>query len=108
MIPYKPVIRSPGFYPITSFYLGAVAVLVLTVSGFFTLALGIVFLAICAVWSILIAAWRDLQAVHVLVDGQRHELLTEIADLKQLLRESNIMVPASPSERRDQTKEDDQ
>lgn len=99
----RPVLY--GLYPITTFYLGAVAVLVLTVSGFFNLAQGLVFLSVWAVGCILIAAWRDLKAVHVLVNGQRHELLTEIADLKRLLRERNVQVPASAAEKRDQTKE---
>lgn len=99
------VFRSPGFYPITTFYAGAVAVLVLTVQEFFTLSQGIVFLAVCAVGSVLIAAWRDLKAVHTLVNGQRSEMLTEIADLKHLLREKDVQVPASPAEKRDQTKE---
>ena len=84
MIPYRPVLHSPGFYPITSFYLSAVVVLVFTVHGFFTLAQGVVLLAICGIGSILIAAWRDLKAVHTLVNGQRSEMLTEIADLEEL------------------------
>lgn len=107
MIPNRLVVlHSPAFYPITSFYLSAVIVLVFTVQDFFTLAQGIVLLAVCGIGSILIAAWRDLKTVHVLVNGQRSELLTEIADLKQLLRQSNVQIPASPAEKRDQTKEE--
>lgn len=101
----KPVLHSPGFYPITSFYLAAVAVLVFTMQGFFNLGQGILVLALCG---ILIAVWRDLKMVHVLVNGQRSELLTEIADLKQLLRQSNVQVPASPAEKRNQSKEEEQ
>jgi hypothetical protein len=106
VIPYRTVAHSPALYPITTMYASAVAVLVLTVQEFFSLAQGIVLLAVCAVGSILIAAWRDLKSVHTLVNGGRHELMTEIADLKQLLRQANVQVPASPAEKRDQTKED--
>lgn len=104
--PHKMVLRSPGFYPITSFWLSAAGVLIFTVNGFFNLAQGIISLAVCAILSILIAAWRDLKTVQVLLNGQRSELITEIADLKQLLRRSNVQVPASAAEKRDQTKEE--
>ena len=104
--PSKSVHYSPGFYPITTFYGSAVVVLVFTVQNFFTLAQGIVLLAVCGIGSILIAAWRDLKIVHKLVNGQRSEMRREIADLKQLLRRSNVQIPPSPAEKRDQTQED--
>jgi hypothetical protein len=107
VIPFKPVVHSPGFYPITIAYLGAVTVLVLTVEDFFSLALGIVLMAVMAVGFIVAAAWRDIKAVHVLVNGQKHELMTELADLKKILRDAGIQVPASQAEKRQQTPKDE-
>jgi hypothetical protein len=103
---YKPVVHSPGFYPITTFYIESVGVLWLTVGDFFTLAQGMVLLAVCAVGTMVIAVWRDLHAVHTLVNGQKHELMTEIADLKELLRDAGKQVPASAAEKRQQTPQD--
>ena len=105
--PHKLVVRGPAFYPITSFYGSAVVVLVFTVQNFFTLAQGIVLLAVCGIGSVLIAAWRDLKIVHMIVNSQRSEMKTEIADLKKLLRSSNVQIPPSRAERRDQTQEDE-
>lgn len=104
--PHKLVMYSSGFYPITTFYVSAIGVLVFTVQNFFTLAQGIISLAVCGIGSVLIAAWRDLKMVHTLVNGQRSELMTEIADLKQLLRRVNVPVPPSAAEKRDQSKEE--
>lgn len=100
--PHRP--HLTGFYPISTFYVSSVAVLILTDLEFFNLPEGVIVLAVSAVLSVQVAHWRDLKSVHALVNGQRSEMRTELADLKQIMRRAGIQVPPSAAEKREQSK----
>ena len=102
----RQVYRSAGFYPLTGLYLVGVSLIWLITSGRLFVIYGVLILSIFAIFALLLAAWRELKAVHKLVDGQRAELLARIDELVALLIDSGVVVP--PSGKKEKAARDDE
>lgn len=95
------VFRSAGFYPLTALYLTGVVIVYLIANGVVTLPYGIFALSLAVIFALVFAAYRELKAVHRLVNGQREELIARIDELNALLTASGVVVPPpSTSEER--------
>jgi hypothetical protein len=85
--------RPSSFYPITQFYVIAVAVVIAAVNGWLTITGASIVLGFAAVISLGVMVWKEARTVHKLVDGQRAEMIDRIDRLVDLLVEHQITPP---------------
>lgn len=91
------VSRSAGLYPISLLYVAAVAIVCAVASSVLTPGVAVIALGLVAILSACFATWRELRKVHVLVNGQRTELIARIDQLTELLIRSGVVVPDGSS-----------
>lgn len=86
-------INTVSFYPLTGFYVGAVAVLMVLAGGYIDLQVAILSVTGIFVGAILFSMHREVRMVHVLVNSQRTELIARIDQLTSALDEAGVPVP---------------
>lgn len=118
MSPYRqltPVrlFHSVAFYPLTTMYLAAVAVVVLVARGTISVPTGVILLALVVLVLLMVstlkelravraATLRELASVHSLVNGQQTKLIARIDQLtEQLTAEGKAVPPKNPAARAD-------
>lgn len=97
--------RFPGFYPITQFYLVAVAVVVAAVNDWLTVTQAIIILGFTCIIMLAVMLWREARTIHKLVDGQRADMINRIDKLASLLTANGITPPASGEKEREARRE---
>jgi glucose dehydrogenase len=97
----RRILRSAGLYPITTVYVSGVALIMSAVMDFTSIPASIIIFGVVALLAVVWAALRELRAVHILVDGQRHELIARIDQLTAIILEMGVVMPAAGPKEQD-------
>lgn len=89
----KRAINTVTFYPLTGFYVGAVAVLMLFAGDYIQLQVAILSVTSIFVGAVLFSMHQEVRMVHVLVNSQRTELIARIDQLTSALDDAGVPIP---------------
>lgn len=90
------ILKSPSTYPLSTFWAGAMVVMVARSQSWLTFAAGAAVLAFLALLLILVAFRKDIAVVHVLVNSQHDDLVARVQQLTDALVASDTDVPREP------------